>query len=90
MPFTSIQKKRIKIKKVYWTFIVSCVIYFIIVSGPSNILFLSRSTFEDECEFVYLDVGTNVGIEIRKLFEPQLYNISDVIGVFDEYFGHYE
>ena len=49
-----------------------------------------ESPLEDKCDFIYLDVGTNVGIEIRKLFEPHLYNKSDVLEVFDTYFGAYE
>ena len=27
----------------------------------------------DDCWHVYLDVGTNIGVQIRKLFEPERY-----------------
>lgn len=35
----------------------------------------------------YLDVGTNVGVQIRKLFEPQLYPGAAILRHFDEAFG---
>ena len=33
------------------------------------------------------DVGSNVGIQVRKLFEPKLYPDANVLSVFDSYFG---
>lgn len=39
------------------------------------------------CRYVYLDVGTNTGIQIRKLFEPELYPGASVLTIFDEMFG---
>ena len=41
----------------------------------------------DECQRVYLDVGSNVGIQIRKLFEPELYPNATVLSIFDSRFG---
>ena len=41
----------------------------------------------DGCFHVYLDVGSNVGIQVRKLFEPKLYPNAQIISVFDSYFG---
>ncbi len=41
----------------------------------------------DGCYHVYLDVGSNVGIQVRKLFEPDLYKGAAILGVFDSYFG---
>jgi hypothetical protein len=41
----------------------------------------------DGCFHVYLDVGSNVGIQVRKLFEPKLYPDAQVLPVFDKYFG---
>ena len=32
----------------------------------------------DGCRYVYIDVGTNMGIQIRKLFEPHLYPEAEV------------
>jgi hypothetical protein len=41
----------------------------------------------DGCFHIYLDVGSNVGIQVRKLFEPNLYPDASVLKVFDSYFG---
>lgn len=41
----------------------------------------------DGCRYVYLDVGSNVGVQIRKLFEPELYPLAEVRPVFEEHFG---
>jgi len=42
----------------------------------------------DGCSHVYLDVGTNVGVQIRKLYEgPSVYPNSVVHQIFDKYFG---
>ena len=39
------------------------------------------------CYHVYLDVGTNVGIQIRKLFQPQLYQDAKIHPVFEKSFN---
>ena len=44
----------------------------------------------DNCYHVYLDVGTNVGIQIRKLFEPSKYPGASVHSIFDLNFGTFE
>ena len=46
-------------------------------------------TIADGCQHVYLDLGTNVGFQVRKLFEPELYPASagDSIAVFNRFFG---
>ena len=41
----------------------------------------------DGCYHIYLDVGSNIGIQVRKLFEPGLYPNASVLEVFDTYFG---
>ena len=43
--------------------------------------------FLDGCYHVYLDIGSNVGVQVRKLFQPELYPGSRVLKVFDETFG---
>ena len=45
--------------------------------------------FLDGCRHVYLDMGTNKGLQIRKLFQPQLFPKSGVHVIFDKYFGPY-
>lgn len=39
------------------------------------------------CEAVYLDVGSNIGVQIRKLFEPQKYPGAPVHSLFTETFA---
>lgn len=41
----------------------------------------------DNCYHVYLDVGSNVGIQVRKLYEPHLYKGAAVLKLFDQHFG---
>lgn len=43
----------------------------------------------DECHHIYLDFGSNVGIQIRKLFQPELYPAQgeSILPVFERYFG---
>ncbi|CAF1229676.1 unnamed protein product [Didymodactylos carnosus] len=43
----------------------------------------------DGCRYVYIDMGTNIGIQIRKLYEPQLYANAPVLPLFKEIFGNY-
>ena len=44
----------------------------------------------DGCYHVYLDVGTNVGVQIRKLYEPKLYPGAPIHSAFDKYFNRSE
>jgi hypothetical protein len=46
-----------------------------------------QSSWMDGCRLLYLDVGTNRGVQIRKLFEPHLYPKAPVLEVYDEIFG---
>lgn len=36
---------------------------------------------------IYIDVGTNVGVQIRKLYAPEKFPGASILPVFDEYFG---
>ncbi|CAF1364042.1 unnamed protein product [Adineta ricciae] len=47
----------------------------------------SEGNFLDGCRFVYIDMGTNIGVQIRKLYEPQLYPNSSVFSLFTRIFG---
>ena len=40
-----------------------------------------------QCEHFYLDVGTNVGVQLRKLFEPHLYPHAEIHDKFNRVFG---
>ena len=44
----------------------------------------------DNCYHVYLDVGSNIGIQIRKLFEPSVYPDAAVHPIYDLNFGTFE
>ena len=39
------------------------------------------------CSHVYLDVGSNIGVQIRKLFQPRSYPGAPVTALFDEQYG---
>lgn len=43
----------------------------------------------DGCDHVYLDMGTNVGLQIRKLYEPDLYPNNPTENIFLKYFGRF-
>jgi len=36
---------------------------------------------------VYLNVGTNIGVQLRKLYKPEYYPVAKVLKVFDQHFG---
>jgi len=40
-----------------------------------------------KCAVIYLDVGSNIGVQIRKLFEPERYPGAPVLDLFDNIFG---
>ena len=42
------------------------------------------------CYHVYLDVGSNIGVQIRKLFEPEKYPNAPVNAIFNSNFGKVE
>ena len=44
----------------------------------------------DGCVHVYIDLGTNIGVQIRKLFEPHKFPSADVLTIFDKYFGPFD
>ena len=44
-------------------------------------------TRSSPCQHVYLDVGSNIGVQIRKLFEPTKYPGYKVASTFNKHFG---
>ena len=40
------------------------------------------------CHHLYVDMGTNVGVQIRKLYEPMHYPGAKILPVFEDYFGN--
>ncbi|CAF2681411.1 unnamed protein product [Rotaria sp. Silwood2] len=57
----------------------------------SNLQFPHKSQINllDGCQYVYIDIGTNIGIQIRKLYEPHLYPNAPVLAFFKEIFGNH-
>ena len=41
----------------------------------------------DGCLHVFLDLGSNRGVQIRKLYQPYLFPGAGVLQIFDRYFG---
>ncbi|CAF1234124.1 unnamed protein product [Didymodactylos carnosus] len=48
-----------------------------------------RQNVLDDCRYIYIDLGTNIGIQIRKLYEPKLYPNSPVLPLFQKIFGNH-
>ena len=48
---------------------------------------LRKPNLLDGCYHVYLDVGSNIGVQVRKLFQPAEYPGAAAIKVFQEAFG---
>ena len=42
---------------------------------------------EGQCHKIYLDFGTNIGVQIRKVYEPKYYPDAKVMPLFKEWFG---
>lgn len=40
-----------------------------------------------DCKTFYVDVGSNIGVQVRKLFEPELYHPNPVENLFYEKYG---
>jgi hypothetical protein len=40
-----------------------------------------------QCKHIYFDFGSNLGVQIRKLYEPQLYPGAPILPIFDARFG---
>merc|ERR1711959_94768 len=47
----------------------------------------STTSVANGCTQIYLDIGSNVGVQVRKLFEPHLYPEASVLPIFDKVFG---
>mmetsp|Transcript_11976 Transcript_11976/g.24799 ORF Transcript_11976/g.24799 Transcript_11976/m.24799 type:complete len:306 (-) Transcript_11976:96-1013(-) len=41
----------------------------------------------EACSKIYLDMGSNKGVQVRKLFEPEHYPGAKVLPIFDRFFG---
>lgn len=41
----------------------------------------------DGCRLIYFDVGSNIGVQVRKLFEPEKYPEAKILSHFEQAFG---
>jgi hypothetical protein len=41
----------------------------------------------DGCDAIYLDIGSNIGVQVRKLYEPERYPGAEVLKQFDRIYG---
>ena len=41
-----------------------------------------------QCKHIYLDLGTNIGVQLRKLYQPDQFKWAKVHELFNEYFDH--
>ena len=55
--------------------------------APEKLQRLSEFKNLDGCYHVYLDVGSNIGVQVRKLYEPDLYKDAPFVQLFKEGFG---
>ena len=44
----------------------------------------------DGCLHVFLDLGSNRGLQIRKLYEPETFPLAPVLPLYEKYFGRPE
>mmetsp|Transcript_37571 Transcript_37571/g.59436 ORF Transcript_37571/g.59436 Transcript_37571/m.59436 type:complete len:289 (-) Transcript_37571:118-984(-) len=49
---------------------------------------LALPAWVSSCKYIYLDLGSSIGVQIRKLYEPRKYPQATVTPVFDQYFGY--
>jgi hypothetical protein len=50
---------------------------------------ITKENFLDGCRYVYIDMGTNIGIQIRKIYEPHLYPQAPILPIFKQIFANY-
>lgn len=48
---------------------------------------IALPSWASHCTAIYLDLGSSIGVQIRKMFEPAKYAGATVIPLFDQYFG---
>lgn len=53
----------------------------------ANVADYEHPQWLSSCKRIYLDVGSNIGVQIRKFFEPEKYPGAPVLPLFDEQFG---
>ena len=67
--------------------------WFHAIESPTTRSHLHRSFTllnSGRCKHIYLDLGTNVGVQIRKLYEPHLFPGSPVLPIFQKLYNRNE
>lgn len=49
----------------------------------------SHPSWLSQCSYIYLDLGSSRGVQIRKFFEPEKYPEATILATFDKYFGKF-
>ena len=62
--------------------------FFVNISIKRGVNNEKYSEMLDGCYHIYVDVGSNIGIQVRKLFEPERYPEGKVLPIFDKVFGN--
>lgn len=57
--------------------------------SSSAIIPRSQENILDGCQYVYIDLGTNIGVQIRKLYEPHLYPNASILPLFQTVFENH-
>ena len=77
-------------------FVAVCTLYMCFKTiKQSNNQPIRQSTNEDyapkfkDCSKIYFDFGSNIGVQTRKLFEPNLYPNAKILSFFDETYGDF-
>eukprot|EP01084_Bolivina_argentea_P285748 490082_1 len=90
---TSCKSKRLQIA-IILTVVFGLIIFFhVIVTDNTKMLRFSIDTSNSynitftNCENIYIDLGSNIGVQTRKLFEPEKYPNSTVLSHYDITFG---
>ncbi|CAF0951545.1 unnamed protein product [Adineta steineri] len=103
MRFSSIlnedYSQRLRLKRRIWILLIFIIgliylFYVIIIENDTSLKKttiqcsdVSSKNFLDGCRYIYIDMGTNIGVQIRKLYEPQLYPNASVVPLFKRIFG---
>ena len=69
------------------SFFVALALGLVVVTSLLHGGLLSRTPLANGCHHVYIDLGTNLGVQIRKLYEPHLFPGALALANFDRYFG---
>ena len=84
-----LRTRTLKLKPLIACTILACGVLLLIfeLGYPRQITSIEEKATYANCTLFYIDVGTNIGVQIRKLYEPSRYPNAPVLAIFDKYFG---